>query len=96
MSSSSRPAAVATGRPAWQVQFVTLAAIWGSSFLFIKVALDDLAPLDVAFGRIAIGCLTLLVVAAFTRQRLPRDRRLWGHLAVIAVMLNVAPFTLFA
>ncbi len=87
---------VATKNAAWQVQFVTLAAIWGSSFLFIKVALDDLAPLDVAFARIAVGALTLVVVAAFTRQRFPRDRRLWSHLAVIAVLMNVAPFTLFA
>lgn len=78
------------------MQFVTLAAIWGSSFLFIKVALDDLAPLDVAFGRIAIGGLTLVVVAVFTRQRFPRDARLWAHLAVIAVLMNLVPFTLFA
>jgi drug/metabolite transporter (DMT)-like permease len=88
--------AVATKNAAWQVQFVTLAAIWGSSFLFIKVALDDLAPLEVAFARIAIGGLSLVVVAVFTRQRFPRDPRLWRHLAVIAVLMNVAPFTLFA
>jgi drug/metabolite transporter (DMT)-like permease len=86
----------ATKNTAWQVQFVALAAIWGSSFLFIKVALDDLAPLDVAFARIAIGGLTLFAVALFTRQRFPRDLRLWRHLAVIAVLMNVVPFTLFA
>jgi drug/metabolite transporter (DMT)-like permease len=81
---------------AWQVQFVALAAIWGSSFLFIKVALDDLAPLQVAFGRIAVGGVSLVAAAVLTRQRFPRDRRLWGHLAVIAVLMNSVPFTLFA
>ncbi len=89
-------AAVARKHVAWQVQFVTLAAIWGSSFLFIKVAVEDLSPLGVAFTRIAIGGLTLVVVAVVTRQRFPRDPRLWRHLAVIGVLMNVAPFTLFA
>jgi drug/metabolite transporter (DMT)-like permease len=30
-----------------------------------------------------------------TRQRLPRDPRLWTHLGVVAVLVNAAPFTLF-
>jgi drug/metabolite transporter (DMT)-like permease len=88
--------AVKTKHTAWQVQFVTLAAIWGSSFLFIKVSLDDLAPLQLAFGRIAVGGLSLIVAAVFTRQRFPRDPHLWRHLAVIAVLMNTVPFSLFA
>ena len=36
------------------------------------------------------------MVAVVTRQRFPRDARLWAHLAVIAVLMNLVPFTLFA
>lgn len=81
---------------AWQVQFVALAAIWGSSFLFIKVAVGDLAPIEVALGRVAIGALVLVIVLAVRRTALPRDLRLWAHLAVAALLFNALPFTLFA
>jgi drug/metabolite transporter (DMT)-like permease len=93
---TARRGALAPPDPLWHVQFVTLAAIWGSSFLFIKLALHDLAPVDIAFARISIGAGTLLAVALLARQRIPRDRGLWAHLAVVALLLNVGPFTLFA
>ena len=58
-----------------------LALIWGSSFLFIKVGVRELHPLYVTLGRAAVGCGDDPGRrAAVTRHRLPRDRRLWGHL----------------
>ena len=81
---------------AWQVQFVALAAIWGSSFLFIKVLDEHWPALWVAFGRIALGAATLALLAAARRERLPADRRLWLHSAVAAIMFNAVPWTLFA
>lgn len=84
------------GSGGWAPRFVLLAAIWGLSFLFIKVGDESLAPLQVAFGRTATGAATLLVVLAARRQRLPGGWRTWGHLAVAAVLLNAAPFSLFA
>lgn len=80
----------------WQFQFVLLSAIWGLSFFFIKVADSALAPMQVAFGRVAVGALTLLLILALRREHLPRGRRVWGHLAVVAVLINVVPFTLIA
>ena len=82
--------------PAWQAQFVLLAAIWGSSFLCIKVLGEHWPPVDVALGRIALGAVTLLVVLAARGDRLPRDRATWGHLAVVGLLMNAAPFSLFA
>ena len=80
----------------WQPQFVLLALIWGSSFLSIKVAVDYLAPIDVAFVRVALGAALLLVVLAVWRRPLPRGRRTWGHLFVIALFGNSIPFALLA
>jgi drug/metabolite transporter (DMT)-like permease len=80
---------------AWLPGFLLLAVIWGTSFLFIKVAVAELHPLWLTFGRVGAGALTLVVVLLVTRDRLPRDLRLWAHLGVVALVGVVLPFTLF-
>src|SRR5437588_3715711 len=80
----------------WRTQFALLAAIWGSSFLFIKVLGEHWSAVWVAFGRIALGALTLIALMYLRRERLPRDRRVWLHCAVLAAIFSVVPWTLFA
>ncbi len=80
----------------WQVSFAALGVIWGCSFLFIKLGLQSFTPVQVAFGRLAIGALTLLVVGRIAGARLPRSRTTWRHLAVVALLFCSIPFTLFA
>ncbi len=83
--------------PGWRVQFLLLAAIWGASFLFIKVLDDRHWPaLWVSFGRVALGAGALVLLVVVRRERLPRDRRLWGHCAGAAVLFNAVPWSLFA
>lgn len=79
----------------WVPPFILLAMIWGSSFLFIKVGVRELHPLHLTLGRVTAGTLTLLVVLLLARERLPRDLKLWGHLAVVAAVSTALPFTLF-
>jgi drug/metabolite transporter (DMT)-like permease len=76
--------------------FGALALIWGASFLFIKVGVRELHPLYVTLGRVAVGAITLLVVLLVTRDRLPRDARLWTHMTAVGVVGTALPFTLFA
>jgi drug/metabolite transporter (DMT)-like permease len=80
----------------WQAQFAVLTTVWGASFLFIKVADRDLAPVDVALARCALGAAVLVAALALTRARLPRGRPVWGHLAFVALVGNATPFVLFA
>jgi drug/metabolite transporter (DMT)-like permease len=82
--------------PAWLWQLALLTLIWGSSFMLIKVALEDYGPLQVAFGRILVGAVTLLAILLVTRERLPRDARVWVNGAVIGLLMNAAPFSLVA
>ncbi|MCU1276550.1 MAG: EamA family transporter [bacterium] len=77
-------------------RFVALTLIWGASFLFIKIGVEALAPLQVAFGRMMFGALTVLAVALVRRERLPHEPRVWAHLLVAATLANTIPFTLFA
>ncbi|MFJ6381693.1 DMT family transporter [Kitasatospora sp. NPDC092039] len=80
----------------WLPGFVALSAIWGASFALIKVAVDaGVPPLWVALWRCLLGAATLWAVLAVRGERAPRDRALWGHSAVVAVLLNAVPFTLF-
>ncbi|MFJ9781023.1 DMT family transporter [Amycolatopsis sp. NPDC101161] len=72
-----------------------LALLWGSGFLWIKLALTGLSPIHLTLIRCALGALTLLVMAFAAGQRLPRDRRTWGRLIVAAFFCNALPFALF-
>lgn len=73
-----------------------LAALWGPSFLFIKVAVAELPPLSIAASRVLIGATFLLVVLRIQHKQLPRDRRVLRHLALVALVHNALPFVLFA
>jgi drug/metabolite transporter (DMT)-like permease len=75
----------------WLPGFFALAAIWGSSFLFIKVGVAELHPVQLTLYRVAAGALTLLVVLAMLRDRLPREPRVWAHLAVVTPFVAGAP-----
>lgn len=83
-------------RVPWLVWFLLLAAIWGCSFWWIKLGLESFTTLEVAFGRLALGTAALLVATMATRSPLPRHASTWRHLAVLALLLNSLPFTLFA
>jgi drug/metabolite transporter (DMT)-like permease len=80
----------------WLPGFLANAVIWGSSFIFIKIAVGVLHPTWVAAGRLTAGALALLVILAVTRTGLPRDGRLWAHMLVPGVVGTAIPFTLFA
>jgi drug/metabolite transporter (DMT)-like permease len=79
----------------WLPGYLALALIWGSSFLFIKIGVRELHPLYVTLGRVVAGALTVVGVMLVTRGRLPRDPRVWGHLAFVGAVGVAIPFTLF-
>ena len=81
---------------AWLPAFVALSAIWGASFLFIKVAVADVPALDIAFIRVVLGAITLVAILAVRRERLPRDPAAWRQLFVAALLFNSVPFSLIA
>ncbi|MDT0166830.1 DMT family transporter [Actinotalea sp. AC32] len=80
----------------WFPGFLLAGLIWGCSFAFIAVGLRALTPVQVAFWRLLLGATALMLMSVVMRVRLPSDRRTWGHLVVVAVLLNAAPGVLFA
>ncbi|MDI2126526.1 DMT family transporter [Yinghuangia seranimata] len=73
-----------------------LAAVWGSSFLWIKLALRGFSPVEVALVRVALGAAVLLAIAGMRGARMPRGLRTWTHLTVAAFFNNALPYALFA
>jgi len=86
----------AVNNPGTLVRLGVLALLWGSSFLWIKIALTGLSPVQIAFVRTALGAAVLLVLAYARGHRLPTDRSAWRHLGVAALFGNLIPFVLFA
>jgi len=80
----------------WLGLYIALGFVWGCSFIFIKLGLEFLTPFGVAFGRCALGALALLIYLKIKGLSLVRDRKMIGHLWVVALLLNVIPGIFFA
>ena len=76
------------------LMLLTLGTVWGSSFLFIKLALTGFDPATLALCRTILGGTFLIGVAILTGKRPPRERRLWLALLAIAVVGNALPFVM--
>jgi len=71
-----------------------LAALWGASYLFIKVALDDgVAPVFIVFARLALGALVLVPIAIGQRA-LGALRGRWDAILFMSLVQVVVPFLL--
>ncbi|MET1026669.1 MAG: DMT family transporter [Dongiaceae bacterium] len=72
-----------------------LGLFWGSSFIAIKIAVENgLPPMTLATYRIAIGAAVLCGLAIAKGQAWPRGRRLWSRLVFLGVIGNSLPFFL--
>lgn len=97
MKSTSLPASAATlAGPAWSTlpELVALGAIWGGSFLFMRIAAADFGPLALVEVRLLLGALPLLPFLWHWRRQL-RWRHAWQFM-VIGAFGAALPFTLFA
>jgi drug/metabolite transporter (DMT)-like permease len=78
---------------------LALAAIWGSSFMFIKVAVREVTPGEVVFGRVLTGTLALLPAVPFLGGWGPTWaglRRWAGPLLLLGIFNAALPFWLLA
>ena len=80
-------------RSQWLI-FLALGFMWGSSYLFIKLAVDDFGTFTLVALRLAVGAALLWIVLRLAGQELPRQRRIYGHLVVMAIVNIVIPFAL--
>lgn len=74
------------------LQLFVLAAIWGASFLFIRMAVPDFGPAPLSATRSSIAALTLTPLMLLKGQW-PVFRQYWKHLLVIGLISTALPFS---
>jgi len=79
----------------WVGDFVLLAALWGSSFLFMRLGTAEIGPLPTAAVRVVIAAAFLLPLL-WLRGLAPQLREHWKPIFVIGVLNSGIPFALFA
>ncbi len=82
-------------RPLDLVELVVLAAIWGASFLFMRIAAPEFGPVGLVFIRVA-GAALLLVPLLAARGELATIGRHWRAIAIVGVLNSALPFLCFA
>lgn len=77
------------------IKLLVLAAIWGASFLFMRIAAPVLGAVAVVTARLVLGALFLLAVAVIQKKSLD-IRAHWKHFLILGFLNTAFPFTLFA
>jgi drug/metabolite transporter (DMT)-like permease len=81
-------------RPKEWLAFGSLGLIWGSSFLWIKVAVQDIAPFSLVAWRLLFGFLGLATVVLLLRPAFPKGRKVWLWIALLGLTNTLLPFAL--
>ncbi len=76
--------------------FGLLGLVWGSSFLWIKVAVSDVGPFTLVAFRLLFGLVGLLAVVAARRPGFPSERRTWATLGLLGLTNTALPFVLIS
>lgn len=83
------------GHKPWILEFVTLAAIWGASFLLMRISVVDFGPVPTSAMRLAIATVFLLPMVWF-RGQLPELLHHWPRMIVVGLLNSGIPFACFA
>ncbi len=73
-----------------------LGSVWGASFLFIKVVVEDTGPMELVFGRLFFGVIAIGAYLVATKHRIKFEPRLLAQVSVVALLGNIIPFGLIA
>ncbi len=71
-----------------------LSLLWGGSFFFVEIALRELPPFTVVFGRVALAAVALGLLVRVLGHRVPREPRLWAGFLLLGAIGNMVPFSL--
>ncbi len=76
--------------------FITLGIIWSSSFLWIKIAIEEMGPMTLVAYRVLFGLLFGIVVIIIQREKMPRTLKAWTPLLVLGLTNVAIPFFLIS
>ena len=76
--------------------FITLGVIWSSSFLWIKIAIEEMGPMTLVAYRVLFGLLFGIAVILVQREKMPRTLKAWTPLLVLGLTNVAIPFFLIS
>ena len=76
------------------INLAILSAVWGTAFIGIEIAIEQLDVFQVTFGRVVVAFLFLLPFVLYKKLTLPKDKKTWGLLTISAVLNTAIPFSL--
>jgi drug/metabolite transporter (DMT)-like permease len=87
-----------SARPRWLVPaaFVLLGLIWGSSFAWIKIAVDEIPPATLVAWRMTLGAIGMVALLALIKVPWPRSGRQWLPLVVLGAVNAAIPIFLIS
>ncbi len=74
---------------------LALTMMWSPSFLFIKLAIEDLPPVTVAASRLTLAALILFGIVFYKGYKLPKNFLFWMHAGLMGLFSTGFPFCLF-
>lgn len=74
---------------------IALALIWGAAFLFISVAVNEVAPLTYVWVRLTLAAAAMWLFLWWRGESAGLPRSIWGSILVLALFNNAIPFVLF-
>src|SRR4051812_36516728 len=91
MAEMQRTKRLRMGAAEWALLLV-LSALWGASFFFFKVLVEELPPFTIVLGRIGIAAVALNLLLLARRDPMPASPRTWAGFAALGLLNNVIPF----
>lgn len=76
--------------------FILLGAIWSSSFMWIKIAVNEIGPMTLVAFRVLFGLLFGVAVVFIQRVQLPRSLKAWSPLLILGITNVAIPFFLIS
>ncbi len=76
-------------------EWLLLGALWGASFLFMRVASPEFGPVALIAMRVSVAA-AFLIAPILVRHELPLMLRYWKQLVILGALNSAVPFTLFA
>jgi drug/metabolite transporter (DMT)-like permease len=75
---------------------VGLGVIWGSSYMFIRIAVAEVPPITLVASRLVLAALVLIIALRAAGRPMPRSKKLWGAYAVMGFLSGALPYVLIS
>ena len=83
-------------KPKHWLVFILLGAIWSSSFMWIKIGVQEIGPMALVAFRMLFGALTAIVIGMYMRVTWPRDGKTLGIFAILGPTSLAIPIFLIS